>query len=142
MTFTVTLAPPVLCFNQEEARTAVEEAENGVLSCYGAVFEAEKAGANVSTLLSILNEAGWLLSKGKLAYNLTDFDSAITYANECQLRLNGFLDQAETLKSDAKTAGYWDYMVNLVGSGVGAVCVIVCGFAVWIFLKKREEIKR
>jgi hypothetical protein len=130
---------PVLCSTEAEAREAIEAAESEVLSGYNAVFEAEKAGANVSELLSVLNEAGWLLSKAKLAYNVTDFDSAVAYANECSSRLDGFLEQAENLKLDAEHAGYWDFMVNFVGSAVGAVCVVVGGFAIWTFLKKREQ---
>jgi hypothetical protein len=139
MVFAVSCVPPALCHSESEARAAVEAAESEVLICYNAAFEAEKTGANVSELLNTLNEAGWLLSKAKLAYNVTDFDSAFAYANECSSRLDGFLEQAENLKLDAERAGYWDFMVNFVGSGVGAVGVVVGGFAIWTFLKKREQ---
>jgi len=43
----VLLGNPVLGYGESEARAAVEDAEGKVLSCYEAVFEAEKAGANV-----------------------------------------------------------------------------------------------
>jgi len=140
--FAVLFAPPVLGYSENEAKTAVKAAESEVLTCYDAAFEAEKAGANVSMLLSVLDEAGWFLSKAKLAYSEEDFDSAVSFANECQSRLNDFVDQATSLRSDAEQAGYLNFMVNFVGSGVGALCIVVGGFALWTFLKRREEARR
>jgi len=141
LVFAVLFVSPALCYNEHEAKAAVEATESKVSSCYGTVFEAEKAGANVSNLLSVLNEAGWFLSKAKLAYSQGDFDSAVAFADNCSSRLDGIVAQAESLKLDAERAGHWDFMVNFVGSAVGAVCVVVGGFAVWVFLKKREEIR-
>lgn len=139
--FAVLFVSPVLGYGEDETRAAVEAAESEVLSCYGAVFEAEKVGANVSELLSILDDASWFLSKAKLAYGEGDFDSAVSFANECRSRLNGFVVHAEDLKNGAEQAGNWDFMLNFAGSGVGAVCVVVGGFALWTFLKKRTEVK-
>jgi hypothetical protein len=138
MAFAVLFVSPALAYSEGEARAAVETAEGKVLSCYGAVSEAEKAGANVSDLLSVLNETGWFLSRAKLAYSQGDFDSAVIFADNCSSRLDGIVAQAESLKLDAERAGHWDFMVNFVGSAVGAVCVVVGGFAFWVFLKKRE----
>jgi len=135
----VLLVSPVLGYGEDEAKAVIEMVEGEVLSCYRAVSEAEKAGANVSGLLDVLNEVGWFLSKAKLAYSQGDFDSAVAYANECSSRLDGFLEQAESLKVNAEQAGYWDFIVNFVGSGVGALCVVVGGFVVWSFLKKRGK---
>jgi hypothetical protein len=140
--FAVLFVPPVFAYSENEAKTAIEAAESEVLTCYDAAFEAEKAGANVSVLLSALDEAGLSLSKAKLAYSEGDFDSAVSFANECQSKLNGFVDQAASLRSDAEQAGYLDFMVNFVGSSVGALCIVVGGFALWTFLKKREEARR
>lgn len=131
------------CFgvSGEDASSAVLAAEGKVVACYGAVADAQKAGADVSGLLGVLNEAGWFLSRAKLAYGEGDFDSAVAYADNCSSRLDGFVEQAEGLRLDAERAGFWDFMVNFVGSAVGAVCVVVGGFAVWVFLKRREEIR-
>ena len=141
MVSAVLFVPPVLGYSENDAKTAVEAAESEVLSCYGAAFEAEKAGANVSVLLSTLDEACWSLSKAKLAYGEGNFDSAFSFANECQSRLNGFVDQAASLRSSAEQAGYLDFMVNFVGSGVSAICVVIGGYVLWIFLKRREEVR-
>lgn len=125
----------------DEALLAINEANGKLRTAYEGVFKAERAGANVSGLLVVLNEAGWFLSRAKLAYSQGDFDSAVVYANECRSMLEGFTDQADALRRSAEAAGRWDFMVNFVGSAVGAVCVLVGGFAVWVFLKRREEVK-
>jgi hypothetical protein len=127
------------CFgaNSEDASSAISDAEAKIVACYSAVADAAKAGANVSELLIALNDAGWLLSEAKLACNMRDFDSAVNLANECQSRLNGVIDKAESLKLDAEQAGYLNFMVNVVGSGVGALCVVVGSLVYWKYLEKR-----
>ena len=117
--FAVLFASPVLGYSEDKARAAVEAAESEVLNCYGAASEAEKAGANVTELLSVLDDAGWSLSQAKLAYSEGNFDSAVSFANECQSRLNGFVVRAQDLTWRAALAGGWDFMLNFVGSGVG-----------------------
>jgi len=125
--------------SEETAALAITEAEETVASAYEAVLEAEKAGANVTDLLSVLNEAGMLLSKAHLAYAMGDFDSARDFAVWCQGNLTGFVDEAEALKQSAVQKGYWDFTVNVVGSAVGAVAVVVCGFVAWAFLKRKYD---
>jgi flagellar basal body-associated protein FliL len=130
---------PALCSSQDEAESAIKSAENAVLDCYKAVFKAEKAGANVSSLLRVLNEAGWLLSKARVAYNNGDFQSAYEYAAKCTQKLDGRVDEANRLKLEAENARRMDFLVNYVGSSVGAVAIVVGGYAFWVFLKKREK---
>jgi len=134
--FSVFWSGLVLGYAEDEAREKIELAESEVLSCYSAVFEAEKAGANVSGLLVVLNEAGGFLSMAKFAYQGGDFDSAFNNASLCLSRLAGFVDHADVLRVEAEQAAYYDFMVNFVGSGVGALCVVVCGFVVWKILGK------
>jgi len=130
---------PALCHSQEDARIAIQSAESTGLNCYKAVFEAEKAGADVSSLLEVLNEAGWLLSRARVAYNNGDFNSAYDYATNCTKMLNGLADKADSLKLEAENARRMDFLVNYVGSSVGAVAIVVGGYAFWVFLKRREK---
>lgn len=136
LVFAILFVSPATCYSEDEAKSAIEAAQNELLSCYNAAFEAEKAGANISELLSVLNEAGWLLSKAKLAYTQGDFDSSVSLANECQSKLDGFANRADDLRRNAEKEGYLDFMNNFVGSGVGALCVIIGGYAFWIMLKR------
>jgi len=126
------------CLSLSDAESAIQSAESRLLDCYGAVYEAERAGANVSGLLMVLNEAGWFLAKAKLAYNIGDFDSAIGYALNCSQRLDGIVSQANRLKLEAEQASSMDFLINYVGSAAGSMAILAVGYVAWFFLKKRE----
>ena len=123
----------------DETASAVSEAEEVVASAYEAVLEAEKAGANVADLLSVLNEAGMLLSRARLAYSVGHFVSARDFAVWCKGNLTGFVDEAEALEQSAVQGRYWDFMVNVVGSTVGVVAIVCGGLVVWFFLERRGK---
>jgi len=126
--------------NENEAGLAVASAESKVAECYNFALEAERAGANISELLRVLDEAGDLLSKAELAYGVGDYDGAGVYAAQCEGRLAGFEVQAQALRDSASWQRQLDFMVNVVGSTVGTVAVLVGGWLVWRFLKKRHGV--
>lgn len=125
--------------SESEASSALTSAEESVVSAYQAVSKAEESGANVSSLLIRLNEAGELLARAHLAYNLGDFDSALKFATQSQEKLSGFVADADVLRETAIREHYLDFMVNVVGSIIGAVGVVCVGFIVWSFLKRKYE---
>jgi hypothetical protein len=123
--------------DQKTALSKILEAEDALLSAYKAVLEAERVGGNISSLLVGLNEAGMLLSRAKLAYNTGDFDSATRFAEQSLLKLDGFVAEANDLEWRAAYASYQDFLVNFVGSGVGALGVFVVGVIIWNIFKRR-----
>jgi hypothetical protein len=123
---------------ESDAASAISTAEEKVLLCYDAVAEADAAGANVTALLSTLNTAGEFFSRAELSYRMGDFDSAVSYADQSQDELDGFVVEAEALTDIAVQESYLGFLV-VVGSAGGAVGVVCGGFAVWFVLKKREE---
>lgn len=125
--------------SKDVAASALANAEGSVVSGYQAVSKAEESGANVSSLLVRLNEAGELLARAQLAYKSGDFDSAISFAGQSQVKLNGFVVEANALKESAIQVHYWDFMVNVVGSIVGSVAVVCGSVVVWFLLKRRYE---
>lgn len=125
--------------DETDAKSAIAAVEERISVCYQAIADADRAGANVTVLLDVLNEAGMLLSRADLAYKMEDFDSALDFALMSQERLNGFVAEADLLRKTAIQQSYWDFMVNVVGSIVGTVIVICGGFVVWFFLKRRYE---
>lgn len=137
---TILFISPAACSSQSEAESQILLAEEEVFNCYWAVYEAEKAGADVSELLKRLNEAAWLLSQAKHAYNLEEYDLALSLANQSLAKLTSFVDKAISLKLSAERARFFDFMVNFVGSAVGAVAILVGGYGVWFYLKKREKL--
>jgi hypothetical protein len=123
--------------SESDATIAVSEAQQRINVCYGAAADAAKAGANVTGLLSILNDAGGSLSRAELTLNQGDYNSAYSLALMSEEKLNGFEGVASGLKSSAVSAGNFDFEINVVGSSVGAVAVVVLGFVVWRLLRKK-----
>jgi hypothetical protein len=123
--------------SKDQAASALANAEEAVSSAYQAVSKAEESGANVSSLLVQLNEAGELLSRAQVAYNSGDFVSVLNFSAQSQEKLNGFVVEANALKASAVNARYWDFTVNVVGSITGSVAVVCCSFVVWVLLKRR-----
>ena len=79
------------------------------------------------------------MSSANLAYETGDFNSTVYFAAQSRLKLQGFVAEAGVLRETALQQRYWDFMINVVGSAVGAIAVICGGFAIWLLLKKREE---
>jgi hypothetical protein len=136
--FANVVASPVWA-EQSSASTAISSAKNRILDCYNAVKEAEAAGANITALVATLNEAGALLSQAELAYAANDFSTSLNLATQSHDKLNNFIDEANTSSEAAVQQQNEDFLINVVGSTIGTLAVIIAGFAVWIFLKKRYE---
>ena len=126
--------------DEHDAGLAVASAESRVSECYNFALDAERAGANISALLRVLDEAGDLLSKAELAYGVGDYDGAATYAAQCEGRLAGFEVQAQALRDSASWQRQLDFMVNVVGSAAGTVAVLVGGWLVWRYLMKKHAV--
>lgn len=128
-----------LCVSSGDAQLFISDAETKVIACYMALVDAERDGANVTELAGVLNKAGWLLSKAKLAHINDNYEDAIKYAEECLLMLEGFMNKAETLRREAGESRRSDFMLNYVGSGVGALCIAIGGYAIWFYLTRRKR---
>ena len=134
--FVTAMMAPVWA-EQEGAQSAISSAKNTILTCYRAAREAEAAGANITVLTATLNQAASLLSQAEFAYATNDFDTASNLASQSQNTLTNFVEEANALKETATQQRNQDFLVNVVGSLIGAFVVIVAGLAVWIFLKKK-----
>jgi tetrahydromethanopterin S-methyltransferase subunit F len=122
-----------------EAQSAIAAAQKQLTVCYRAVANASSAGANVTALNFVLDQAGGNLSLADLAYGADNFSSAQSYAVQSLNLLvqNNVTARADALESSASQAGFWGFMIGFVGSAVGAFAVVVGGFVVWGFLKRR-----
>jgi hypothetical protein len=125
--------------SESDAGLAIAQAEQRIEVCYSAAADAEKAGANVTSLLAILDEAGMNLSEARVAFQNGNFDFAYTLAVQSNATLNGFELNATSLRDRAAQQGRVGFLVNVVGSTVGTFVVIVIGLLVWLSLKKRYE---
>jgi len=127
---------------ESDASSAMVQAEQRIQVCYSAAADAEKAGANVTGLLPVLDEAGMLLSNATLAFQNGDFDSAYSLAVQSNSTLIGFESLAGFLKSTAEQQGLVDFWVDIVGSTVGTFAVIFGGLLLWFHLKRRYDKSR
>jgi hypothetical protein len=124
--------------SESDARLSIEAARNRIVECYEATANASGVGANVTELLKKLNEAQDLLSKADFALRSThDNESAVALANGARAELTGFVVEANALRDAAVQERYRSFMINIVGSAVGAVATVCGGFAVWTVLKRR-----
>ena len=135
----IVLAPKPVFAEQADAETAIASAKQQIVACYQAAREAEGAGANITSLTAVLNDAGSLLSQSELAYSKSDFDVAREFAVQSQQRLGNVISEANVLKESAVQQSNLDFLVNIVGSVVGFFVVIGAGLAVWFLLKKRSK---
>ena len=113
------------------------EAQQRIEVCYSEAADAARAGANVTALLSDLDDAGQLLSNASLAFQDGDYDSAYSLAVQSNSTLVGFEVNATSLKNTAVQQGRVVFWVDIVGSTVGAFAVIVIGVLLWFHLKRR-----
>ena len=127
----------VFAASEGDAAAAITSAEEKIVICHSAVAEADAAGANVTVLLVTLGEAGELLSTAEWSYARGDFYNAVDFAGQSQGKLNDFVVEAEALMETVVKENYLDFLVNVVGSLVGAVAVVCGSFVVWHFFKKR-----
>ncbi|MCX8154184.1 MAG: hypothetical protein N3E52_07105, partial [Candidatus Bathyarchaeota archaeon] len=130
---------PMVCVDQANAASVIASAKNQVVACYQAAAEAESAGANITALVTILNNASALISRAEYAYSTGDFDAARDFAVQSQSLLSNFVAEANVLKETAVVQRTQDFWINIVGSAVGALAVLGVGSAVWVILRRREE---
>jgi hypothetical protein len=128
--------------SESDAGSAIALTEQRIETCYSAAADAAKAGANVTSLLTILDEAGMNLSTARVAFQNGNFDYAYTLAVQSNATLNGFEAQAVSLRDNAAQQARMNFLVNVVGSTVGTFAVIVGGLLVWFYLKRKPEKSR
>ena len=115
----------------------IDQAEVSLALGYGAVLEAEQAGANVSLLLDGLNIAGEHLAEAKMLFRLGDFDGSIYSADLALEQLGGdFVGEAEQLKIDAQESGSQRWVTNIAFSVVGVIAVFLGTYLAWLIFKK------
>jgi hypothetical protein len=136
MVFSAVAFVPLVSATEAEAASAIAVAKQRMVVCFQAAEDAELAGANITSLANVLNDAGALLSDAELAFSYGDFDLAQSLAVESFEGLNNFVSEANELHDAAVQAGTFDFYV-FVGSAVGAFLVILVGVAVWFWARTR-----
>jgi len=130
----------------DEAASAIENADKLLRQAFESVLEAERAGANVSSLIGRLNEAAMLLAEAETAYRTGNSTEALTKAEKCSTLLNGVEYEALRLKSSAKASAKEALLQASAFSSLGIVLFLTVLFLVWTrfkraYLKKLMKMK-
>jgi hypothetical protein len=131
--------PSMALAEQSNADSAIASAKQQILTCYTAAKAAEAAGANITSLTSVLNNAGTLLSQSELAYSKSDFDTAQNLAFQSSQSFANFVSKANKLRGSAAQQRTYEFLLDVVGSIAGAIAVMVAGFVVWRLLTRRKS---
>jgi hypothetical protein len=131
------ITPTCRGVDESEARSKISQAEQDLASAYSAVVEAELVGANVSELKSKLDDAAELLAKSHIAFRVGDYDNASVLAIQCGNSVNGIVDDARHLKTEAEAAyGSRLFWTSAIVSA-GLSLFFVFSLLGWKFLKER-----
>jgi hypothetical protein len=129
--------PWVIATNGVEAILEIAEAEKDLGLTYDAVLEAEEAGANVTSLLDLLNVAEDFLAEAYVFVRLGDSEGAVRLAGFCVEIVDDVGVEAVSLREEATRSRREVVLVNLFSSVAGVVIVVVVGFLLWGFFKGR-----
>jgi hypothetical protein len=121
----------------DQASSGLAEADRAVGEAFGAVSEAEQAGANVTGLLARLNVAAELLAQAEIAVRKGDSsagakaDSALSIAAEVKAA-------AATARNKALKDGANALWSSIVFPAEGAIVFGLALFLVWSWLRRRH----
>jgi CHASE3 domain sensor protein len=120
----------------DQTASKLQAANNAVEQAFNAVLDAEKAGANVTALLSRLNLATGLLSQAEMAYRNGNLTAAASYADSVVPIASEVQTDAVNAKKEASNA-YQNALWLTIGlSVIGAVIFILALFMIWKRLKR------
>lgn len=114
----------------QEASDDVASADQALRVAFSSVLDSEQSGANVTALLTRLDDAGSDLTRAETALAAGDYSGAASLAATCTSLANGVGGDAGVLKGDAvAAAGNW--WMTVVFSVVGSVVFAVVLLFVW-----------
>jgi hypothetical protein len=91
------LAPEIFVLQppQNQAQQAIEDAQTAINTAYTNLVFADAAGSSITDLIGTLNGAIIELNQARRAFNLTDYTSAISWAQGAETIANNVSDEAQ-----------------------------------------------
>jgi predicted PurR-regulated permease PerM len=115
--------------NLQAANTAVNQAFN-------AVSDAEKAGANVTNLLTQLNSATGILAQAENSYRTGDFNTAATQADSVIPIAQQVTTAAQNAKQTASVSSQNGFRYSISLTLISAFVFVLVLFLVWRRLRR------
>ena len=104
---------------------------------YKSVLEAEKTGANVSSLLYKLNNGSTMLSEAYMQYRIGNFSEAVNFANQSFNYLDGIESEANSLRDNTVMERNQRILTSAVVSALAVGAVLFAGIFGWRFFKDK-----
>jgi hypothetical protein len=122
--------PPVHGASEQDASTALANANHALQSAFVTVLDAEKAGANVADLIGSLNRAGAVLASAQAAFDAGNYSEVVTLGASATASAEAVLEDASSLKVQA-TAQASNWWVTLFFSIAGSITFLCILFFAW-----------
>jgi hypothetical protein len=117
----------------------IERAEDAMISAYEAVSDAEHAGANVSGLLTRLNDAGEYLANANIWYGLKNLDNATRFSNLCYDVAEEVRNEAYELENKAFGLRSTCLVLTTIGSFIAVIIIVFVSLFGWRAFKRRYQ---
>lgn len=120
-----------------QADSKLQQANDAVNLAFSAVLDAEKAGANVTTLLVQLNGAAGILAQAENSYRTGDSNTALTQANNVLPITVEVITSAQQAKQTATVNSQNALWSTIALAVIGAFALVLTLFLSWRWFKRR-----
>ena len=125
-------------FAQTDPTASKLQAANTVVEgAFNAVLGAEKAGANVTSLLDQLNNAEAILAEAENSYRTGDSNTAAAQADSVLPIAQEVTVSAQSARQTAIVSGQNAFWSTIVFTVIGAFVFVLALFLVWRWFKRR-----
>jgi hypothetical protein len=115
----------------DQTASKLQAANNAIEQAFNNVSDAEKAGANVSSLLAQLNVAAGILAQAENSYRTGDFTTAAVQAESILPIAQGITNSAQHDRQSALVSGEHAFWLTIAFSVIGALVFVFILFLVW-----------
>jgi hypothetical protein len=119
-----------------QPETHFQSANNAIEGAFSAILDAEKAGADVTNLLSQLTDASDLLVNAENAYRNNDAVAAAQDENAIYSITQYVTQQAQEAKETALSEASTAFWLNIVLTAAAAIVFAVVTLLSWRFFKR------
>ena len=120
----------------DQTTLKLQAANSAVEQAFIAVLDAEKAGANVTDLLSQLNYAEGKLAQAENSYRTGHFNIAAVQADNVRPIAQQVTTAAQSAKQTALDSGQITFWSSITSTVVGVFVFVLVLFVVWSWFKR------
>ena len=132
---------PLHASTSDEASSRITNADDALKLAFKRVLDAEEAGANVSGLMSDLDEAGESLAEAEVAYRNGNLTGVAGLADRCSALAGTVSVEALALKDSALADSQRAFWSTFIFSAVGASALVAALILSWFWFKRAHARK-